>query len=233
MTRLRLKQPGRPSPGFYEELDVPPPTENLPVAPLGPLLERLHVAHEELPGLTAVRAEAFLQGRGVVGEDGLGLCGDTNEKLAGFLYASGRAARLFVNADDPVVRRRFSIAHELGHYVLHFRPRLLRWREALEAGEEVAPVLCDAFALPDGPEDEDEEETNNDGADYDRQEREADAFAAALLLPADVIAARAGALQPDFAGESLAERLAMDLLVSRQAMRRRLRALGYLAPKEA
>ncbi len=211
---------------LYNEVDIPAPTPGMPIAPLGPLLNRLNVTHEAIEALTAHKAEAFLRNRSVLGIDGLGLTGNLTERLAGFLYASGRVARLFVNSDDPVVRRRFSIAHELGHFVMHFRPRLSRWREALESDQAVPAALYDAFTLPEG-----EEEAEGDSQEFDRQEREADAFAAALLMPLDIVQERANALKSVFLGDSLIDRLAMEMLVSQAAMRRRLHALTPIGRK--
>lgn len=43
--------------------------------------------------------------------------GENGDRVAGFCDFAG--ARLFVNANDPVNRQTFTIAHELGHWVLH------------------------------------------------------------------------------------------------------------------
>lgn len=43
--------------------------------------------------------------------------GDTGEKVAGFCDFEN--ARLYVNAEDILPRQTFTIAHELGHWVLH------------------------------------------------------------------------------------------------------------------
>ncbi|WP_160299164.1 ImmA/IrrE family metallo-endopeptidase [Sphingomonas sp. SRS2] len=45
--------------------------------------------------------------------------GEAGERVAGFCdFESGK---LYVNANDPVARQTFTIAHELGHWVLHRR----------------------------------------------------------------------------------------------------------------
>ena len=212
---------------LFEEADVPPPSTVLPIAPLGPLLERLKIAQSELPNLTVRAVEQYLQSRVVVGNSGLGLTGDQNLPLSGFLFASGSAARLFVNADEAVVRRRFSVAHELGHFVLHFRPRLSQWREAIESGMDMPSAFCDSFSIVDSEDDlaEDNRDAMLPDNTIDRQEREADAFATALLMPQSVVRPRWAALATDFSGGMLIDRLAMEFLVSRAAMRRRLRGL--------
>lgn len=43
--------------------------------------------------------------------------GDQSDKVAGFCdFGSGR---LYVNAEDPINRQTFTMAHELGHWLLH------------------------------------------------------------------------------------------------------------------
>jgi len=59
---------------------------------------------------------------------------DGTEPLSGFLFAqlTGSVATgcILVDANDILARRRFSAAHELGHYVLHFLPRLKTLQKA-------------------------------------------------------------------------------------------------------
>lgn len=43
--------------------------------------------------------------------------GDVGDKVAGFCDFG--AAKLFVNAEDLIQRQTFTIAHELGHWILH------------------------------------------------------------------------------------------------------------------
>jgi IrrE N-terminal-like domain len=58
---------------------------------------------------------------------------DVDVALAGFLYAwpyrNAVWGCLLVEQNDIVERRRFSAAHELGHYMLHFRPAIQAERE--------------------------------------------------------------------------------------------------------
>ncbi|MFP5077482.1 ImmA/IrrE family metallo-endopeptidase [Rhizobium sp. YIM 134829] len=83
--------------------------------------------------------------------------GRFRENIAGF--CDFQAARLYVNRDDSTTRQMFTIAHELGHWLLH--------RDAFLADPERYPVLP-RFQKPD---------ENN------AFEREANAFAANLLVP--------------------------------------------------
>lgn len=71
--------------------------------------------------------------------------------LAGAIEYSKK--RIFVNSNDPATRQRFTLAHELGHAVLH-------------AGQDVMDYR-----------------KNFEGFQSDRKEMEANAFAADLLMP--------------------------------------------------
>jgi Zn-dependent peptidase ImmA (M78 family) len=79
------------------------------------------------------------------------------ETVAGFCDFAG--ARLFVNRVEPTSRQTFTIAHELGHWILH--------RAYFEANPERYPVLP--------------RKTHPNKADP--FEKEANCFAANLLVP--------------------------------------------------
>ena len=146
-------------------------------------------------------------------------------RLAGFLYAESLDAFLFVQRDDPIVRRRFSVAHELGHYLLH--------RSADEA------IFCEGFSFVDGAGDEaqtTQSELLHDAQtplDIEQLEREANAFAARLLMPSEVCRRLWQENMARFGqrAELLTRRLATDLLVSQSALEIRLRELELRAPK--
>jgi IrrE N-terminal-like domain len=92
-----------------------------------------------------------------IAEDLVGLYVEEADELdcSGLLLPAER--RVVVNAGEPEPRRRFTLAHELGHWVC----------QVLEGHE--APVYCRAPDLT---------------PDADRQlEREANVFAAELLMP--------------------------------------------------
>ena len=125
--------------------------------------------------------------------------------LAGFVFAAGRVGWAFVSAADPLPRRRFTAAHELGHFVLH-RETMGRFRADTDATLR---------------------EAEDDVAD--RMEREANRFAAELLMPAEVCRARAAELRNKHGccpRGVLVYRLSSELLVSREALRYRLQSLG-------
>jgi Zn-dependent peptidase ImmA (M78 family) len=211
---------------LYRERDIPPPSSLYPIAPLGPLLDDLPIRWTELVPLTARIALEYLREHGSVAaasNDIFAESTDLDTKLAGFLYAGGRSAHIFLNAGDPVVRRRFSLAHEVGHFLLHFRPLL--------GIEGIAEGMTDAFTKADG----------EDADTFDQREYEADQFAVELLMPDDVVKLLvADFRRGGFSGRGLAERMAMTFLVSTAAMERRLRGLNLLTvadlvrvPKEA
>lgn len=130
--------------------------------------------------------------------------GEPDAPLAGCLFWMEDDGVAFVKANDILPRRRFSAAHELGHAVLH--------------RETMGGFISDA-AISD-----------TDDAESQR-EREANQFAAELLMPKEVCWARAEELEKDHGLKEcprlvLAYRLASELLVSREAARYRLKSLG-------
>ncbi len=173
--------------------------------PLNRFFEECNLSHVALSGLTCGRVAEHLLSEGNAIEP----FGEAGEPLAGFLYFAGRVGQAFVSADEILPRRRFTAAHELGHAVLH-RERMGRFRAdtektLLEADESI-----------------------------DELEREANRFAAELLMPEAVVRARADELRSlhkccPFG--VLAYRLAAELLVSRQAIGFRLKNLGVADAK--
>ncbi len=168
--------------------------------PLNRFFEECNLSHVALNGLSAGRVTDHLHAEGIAVES----FGAAGEVLAGFLYFAGNAGYAFIRGDDMLPRRRFTAAHELGHAVLH-RERMGRFRADTEK------TLLEA----------------DDSTD--ELEREANQFAAELLMPEAVLRARAtelkslhGVCPPGV----LAYRLAAELLVSREAMRYRLKNLG-------
>jgi Zn-dependent peptidase ImmA (M78 family) len=122
---------------------------------------------------------------------------------AGLVARKGTSIIIGVNSADAPARRRFTIAHEIGHMLLH-------------ANE---PLIVDdrGYALIG---------ERREGASSPR-EIEANSFAAALLMPADWVpeALRDGI---DFSDDQGIARLAHEFDVSQQAMMYRLVNLGLL-----
>lgn len=169
-------------------------------APLADYFAETALDHVQLPALTRGAVAEHLRCEGVPVVD----LGAPTEPLAGFVFAAGSFGWAFVNADDPLSRRRFSAAHELGHFVLH-RGTMGQFRA-----------------------DTDETLREADGLVADQMEREANRFAVELLMPADVCRARAEELWQEHRCRPrgvLVYRLASELLVSREAMHYRLKAL--------
>lgn len=169
--------------------------------PLARYVEECNLLHVALPKLSRAVVYDFLLAEGMLPGD-LG----QDEALAGFLYVTSSAGFVFVNADDPVPRRRFTAAHELGHFVLHRNEMGGR----VSIGDTPATVV------------EVEDETAS------AMERQANYFAAELLMPEDVCRDRASAFRRQYAvcpRSPFAYHLAAELLVSSEAMRYRLREL--------
>jgi Zn-dependent peptidase ImmA (M78 family) len=202
---------------LYELADIPPPSRSYPIAPLGPLVDSLPILCRELPALTCRTAEMYLLQRGNLTAP-LPESQEKDTPLAGFLYAGVGMACVFLRKDDPVVRRRFSLAHELGHLMLHF-PGALTGEADIETTE-----YHDYFTTQEA---EAKDEETAAFAEHRLREREADTFAAELLMPANVVTAIATETAANgFSGAGLAERIAMEMLVSRAAMLHRLDALN-------
>lgn len=87
--------------------------------------------------------------------------GEAGDKVAGF--CDFKAAKLFVNVEDPISRQTFTIAHELGHWVLH--------REYFDRHPSEYSILP-RFQKPEGS---------------NPFEQEANLFAANLLVPKQLL----------------------------------------------
>jgi hypothetical protein len=173
------------------------------------------LSRDEVPGLTravaaAARPELRVACPALVGD---------NTPLAGLLFVSAGGALVMVRRDDPVARRRFSAAHELGHLLMHYRPG---W---LPGGDDTIDVVSD-----DGLEQiiEGDGDADDDPADLAIRERQANRFAAELLMPEPLVrglhafyAERFGTTPRFIEGH-----IAGDLAVSRAAVRVRLARLG-------
>ncbi|MCX8016832.1 MAG: ImmA/IrrE family metallo-endopeptidase [Rhodocyclaceae bacterium] len=116
---------------------------------------------------------------------------------SGRIELIGELPRITVNANEAWVRQRFTVAHELGHWALgHLRHGQRLFRDA--------PA---SFTLAAGG-----------------QEREANAFAAAILMPADALRF----VMQEGVAETL-EGLARMFDVSQAAMHWRVHNLGLFS----
>jgi hypothetical protein len=180
----------------------------------------LHVA---LPELTRLSIAEYLRAEGIDFELPIS-DGQPTRWLAGFLMTAGADGYVFVgdreprpnrDGDEPKLqttplgRKRFTAAHELGHFLLH-RERMGAW---------IADTT-ETVVESDG------------GSDLREMERQANYFAATLLMPDEICQARAEEFSKHYKTcprTSLAYFLSSELLVSPEAMRNRLKELqvGY------
>ncbi len=217
---------------LYRAAESAPPTVDAPIAPLGELVRNQNVTCTELANLSMHTAMSYLLKRGGLTEL---FENPSVDALAGFLYANSHFGSIFVEKSDRLTRRRFSIAHELGHYLLHFQPLLVTIEEEEEAFVEVFELFpkmdsdIEPDVLPTG-------KLNLFGIeedmviDFERMEREANQFAVELLMPTNVMHELAARYIPQFRGEDLVWRLSSEMLVSGAAIRWRLNELGLLTP---
>ena len=159
-----------------------------------------------------------------------------DEELSGFLYAAQFEEVLdgwiFTEKSEPTVRRRFSAAHEFGHYLLHFQPQISKGANLVftegvrffnnETDEKT--VEADIYIAEDS-------EVGRRVPFTERIEKEFEAnfFAAELLMPHNACLYSAEMCEKQFGANKtmLVRRLASDFLVSFEAMFRRLKDLGF------
>jgi Zn-dependent peptidase ImmA (M78 family) len=211
------------------------------IIPLFNLVASYPIWVSEVEDLSIERAGNFLaEQTGQKPELGLENFGPISGFFYAYQYRGDFVGCILVEKRDPIVRRRFSVAHELGHYKLHFVPWLA---QLLPEQMEVGILLTDAMVYPKQSENVD---TLTAGAGNalplymgevvrqpamimsDEQETEANQFAASLLMPEDSVKARAIQFHPPVGQPRgyLASRLAGEFLVSKEAMAYRLATLG-------
>jgi Zn-dependent peptidase ImmA (M78 family) len=131
----------------------------------------------------------------------------SDNNLVGMIAKRGNDITLLVNQSDPPFRKRFTIAHELGHHFLHL----------LKDGEFVDGE-ANLFRQPKSDE--------KSMTPEQRREIQANMFAAALLMPEDAVRSGWDRLQS-------VDRMARKFNVSEEAMGYRLDQLGLLDAQEA
>ncbi len=190
----------------FAEANLTWPPEHDGPTPLNAIIGDLQLYHEEVPELTRTRAVERMLATGLPHPD----VSPDETPLAGFIVVMGAMGAVFVRREDNLARRRFSAAHELGHFLLHVAP------------EEPEFVMQDTTAAITEP------HVDDDWQELAAREREANRFAAELLMPEPVVrrlcARYARRQRPT--EQFLVNHLASDLLVSREAARWRLRELG-------
>lgn len=138
---------------------------------------------------------------------------DVDDAVSGAIYYQGGRLKIMINANKPTVRQNFTLAHEFGHYVLHRdwldehrEDGFVDFAEYVDGGTPLfrrdVPVLTDEASL--------------------QREREANNFAAELLMPEDKLR-KLWDINPDI------ERAAEIFEVSKIAMAIRLERLGMIS----
>ena len=127
------------------------------------------------------------------------------DDVSGVLVVSKGSGKIGYNILHSPVRQRFSIAHELGHFVLH------KNKMQLFIDKGYAAVVF---------------RNQRSSSGEIKMEREANAFAAAILMPESLIKEEMASREFDFADESVLNDLAEIFEVSTQAMSYRLANLG-------
>ncbi len=214
---------------LYRICAMTPPTQKERVVVLNELLGGYNLTCIELGGLTSEAASHFLMRRGAIFEP---IRSASQEPLAGYIYVDSSNGYIFVERNDLLVRRRFSVAHEFGHYVLHFYP-LLREEQLSDPYE---PLEITEGLARSSPEEDADDLPEGRGIHaprlhlppYQQMENEANQFAAELLMPAEAVQYLFTRYAPNCRGDDLIWRLATEMLVSGAAMRRRLRDLHLL-----
>lgn len=209
------------------------------IVPLYALVGAYPIRVAEVPGLTYRSAASFL-----AAETGQQVPLPINEdvRLSGFLYAYKYGSSIYgcilVEKSDLIPRRRFSIAHELGHYAMHLLPQL----SIIEANEGIEDlVMSEGLSYGDQTNEADDIPSGQLSyelsaellpqpliIDGDECEKEANQFAAEILMPASACIELINRYSQPFSGlrDFLSKRLASEFLCSKEAMTWRLSSLG-------
>lgn len=133
----------------------------------------------------------------------------TTDDVSGFLYSKSGSTVIGVNALHHPNRQRFTIAHELGHHLLH----------------NFEDVHVDQFVM--------KLRSGASSTGEHVEEIEANRFAAELLIPERILLQEITRLGvQDLSDDNAMQQLAKQFQVSVQAMANRLTSLGYLTVSE-
>ncbi|MCL6266588.1 ImmA/IrrE family metallo-endopeptidase [Flagellimonas myxillae] len=127
---------------------------------------------------------------------------DLDDGVSGFLVRKDGADIIGVNKYHPEVRKRFTISHEIGHFKLHVE----------------VPLFVDYYKGS-------KLNRKNAGGNY-RLEKQANTFAACLLMPKRLILDELAKLDEELEYELKLYSLSKKFIVSKEAMDYRLKALG-------
>lgn len=135
---------------------------------------------------------------------------DLGEEISGLLVIEDGRALIGYNSDEPIVRQRFTLAHELGHYILHCNRNNRN------------KIFVDKIMY----------RKNFSSTSEKRQEMQANTFAAALLMPEILIEQEFNRLlnsSEPLTEEDIIEELSSGFKVSAISMTYRLINLNLLS----
>jgi Zn-dependent peptidase ImmA (M78 family) len=129
-----------------------------------------------------------------------------DDELSGMVFIKDGKPIIGVNSSHHPNRQRFTIAHELGHFVLH-RTYITN---AVHVDKQFRVLLRDSRS----------------STGTDKIEIEANRFAAALLMPEDILLKAIEQYSSDIDDDTPLDELAKKFKVSRQTMEYRVRNLA-------
>jgi|SRR5665647_967015 len=130
---------------------------------------------------------------------------DLGENISGVLVIKNDQGTIGINPTEQSVRQRFTIAHELGHYVLHRNSN-----ESIFIDKEYKVLFRD----------------QRSSTGEDKREQEANAFAASILMPKKLLIEQIQTHFLDLTDENAVKRLAKMFNVSVIAMTIRISNLS-------
>lgn len=130
---------------------------------------------------------------------------DLDDDISGLLVIKNDRPTIGVNDAHHPNRQKFTIAHELGHYVLH---------------RDIDDLFIDSKLIYY------RDKSSSDGVQ--QREIEANSFAAEVLMPATLIRKYLKEKEPDLSNEFTMQRMASAFNVSEQALTIRLTRLSLL-----
>lgn len=130
---------------------------------------------------------------------------DLGEEISGLLIVDAQSTTIGYNSNQSRVRNRFTIAHELGHYMLHSK------EESIFIDKPQVKFRKENFS-----------------EEKKKEESEANMFAACLLMPEEMVTQELEAIDTNGSlSDAMVRTLAKRFDVSAVAMSWRLYKLGY------
>ncbi len=144
--------------------------------------------------------------RDIIKAEGIDILEQTlPDDLSGLLIIKGESKLIGVNFDNKPVRKRFTLAHELGHFVLH---------------KDESSIFKDNQLF--------KRQSEGYSSREERMEQEANYFAASILMPEILVRREVESLHKDLHDEENLMELADRFQVSLPAMTFRLINLGLI-----